>query len=490
MDKVIERGLELLPMSLVVAVTACFLAAWSVRLYRRQPGWVDTFHDRLFHKIVGLVLAGLLAYLAVDVVRTYYPPIFDAKERGIYVSRFDLDDKNLVQAHVFEAVTFMLNQDPAFSDVVVRRLDRKIESASEAASLCESTHAVLCIWGAYIPPKPVYVKLSKAGSQGMAEKLFADYLDLNELGSVILKTISTEPRPARRAATLEARISGLEIAHRRLEAQVADLRVSQAYQGGPSDDVEIARFERARRRIALMVGVSDYQNGLPRLAFGANDAQAVGATVGKLWGESADLTVLVDKSATRASILEKLDSIVKSAGPNDQILVYLSGHAVETESEGAVFLAYDAEAARIASTGIRLHSLFETLDKSKSGQVILLVDTCYSAFFTSYARGIAPQKLSANQLSNAKGRVILAATSANEIAFDSQKAGHGIFTNSILDGFSGKADQNNDGFITAQELGQYSLYKVAEDARALGFEQHPTYYATPMSDNLVVALTR
>ena len=74
------------------------------------------------------------------------------------------------------------------------------------------------------------------------------------------------------------------------------------------------------------------------------------------------------------------------------------------------------------------------------------------------------------RLSHAKGRVVLAASRANEVSAERPDMQHGVFTYYLLEGLRGKADIDGDNIITIDELYNYVSQKVPA---ATAQNQHP-----------------
>jgi uncharacterized caspase-like protein len=75
-----------------------------------------------------------------------------------------------------------------------------------------------------------------------------------------------------------------------------------------------------------------------------------------------------------------------------------------------------------------------------------------------------------DRLAGGKGKVIISASSANEVSVENGELRHGVFTYYMLQGLRGKADTDQDGLITADEVYRYVSEKVT---RATGQEQNP-----------------
>src|SRR4051794_13393622 len=79
----------------------------------------------------------------------------------------------------------------------------------------------------------------------------------------------------------------------------------------------------------LTIGVSNYPNQRSRLAYAAKDAVDVAAVFqaqqGKLF-EKVQCETLTDEKATARKIVKALDGLRSRVGPQDMVVVYLSGH--------------------------------------------------------------------------------------------------------------------------------------------------------------------
>jgi uncharacterized caspase-like protein len=116
----------------------------------------------------------------------------------------------------------------------------------------------------------------------------------------------------------------------------------------------------------------------------------------------------------------------------------------------------------------------------RSERLIFIADSCYSGASGGRTIGLSETRASISdkfldRIAGGKGRVILTASSANEVSAEDGKLGHGIFTYYLLEAVQGKADTNNDGIITVDETYQYVSDKVS---KATEQEQHPVKKGT------------
>ena len=74
------------------------------------------------------------------------------------------------------------------------------------------------------------------------------------------------------------------------------------------------------------------------------------------------------------------------------------------------------------------------------------------------------------RLAGGKGKVIISASSANEVSVEKDELGHGVFTYYLVQGLKGPADTDGDGIVTVDEAYRYVSKMVPA---ATGQEQHP-----------------
>jgi hypothetical protein len=158
-------------------------------------------------------------------------------------------------------------------------------------------------------------------------------------------------------------------------------------------------------------------------------------------GVPADQVILLlDKAATKTSILRALRHAAEKAKPQDTLIFYYAGHGAKTGRDIA-FANYDINPRDCANTGLLLSVVSETLARFFRGsKVVLWADACHSGGLARVADRLAEAKISA---------VSLTSSEASNLS-----TRNWTFTQSILDGISGSAlcDANRDGVITLDEL--------------------------------------
>lgn len=67
----------------------------------------------------------------------------------------------------------------------------------------------------------------------------------------------------------------------------------------------------------------------------------------------------------------------------------------------------------------------------------------------------------------------MTASDTNELAFEQDEFGHGLFTYYLLKGMRGEADRQGQGAVTVRQLYQYLTERIPGEAQRLGGRQHP-----------------
>jgi uncharacterized caspase-like protein len=90
-------------------------------------------------------------------------------------------------------------------------------------------------------------------------------------------------------------------------------------------------------------------------------------------------------------------------------------------------------------------------------------------------KGSRPALLKVEDVGLATQEVIaISAASNDQVSNPFPKEGHGLFTFYLLKALKGKADDNEDRFVTIKEIYDYVNRQVTRVARRMGKEQTPT----------------
>lgn len=217
---------------------------------------------------------------------------------------------------------------------------------------------------------------------------------------------------------------------------------------------------------ALIVGVSDYPSPIAKLPAVAADVREIGTLLISEHGSFLDeeVTVLTDADVTRENTSAALARIFADAEENDTVFVYFAGHG-SVPNDRFYFLPYDA-GHDLASTGIALTEMKGGFDNCASHRAFLWLDFCHSG-------GIIPRSSLASvederqliartlQVVQGQGKLIFAACTPEQVAYEDKTIGHGVFTHALLRGLRGDAMAN--GEVTANSLYDFIDRKIGSN---------------------------
>ncbi len=236
----------------------------------------------------------------------------------------------------------------------------------------------------------------------------------------------------------------------------------------------------------LSIGVSQYVDPQLHLPAAAGDARRLGEafqTYSRNLFRRVEVRQILDQMAVRDDILDGLEWLEQSVTQHDVAVIYVAGHGACDRVGDYYFLPHEAQPARLRHTAI-LWTDFEKTVRHLSGRTLFLVDTCHAGASTGsgeFSRGVRPiedylRDLAAPQ----SGKVVMAATTGQEVALESSLWGGGAFTTALVDGLAGAADaMSKDGVIYLKEWDAYVTQRVKELTQG---RQHAT---TQLPINLI-----
>jgi hypothetical protein len=216
---------------------------------------------------------------------------------------------------------------------------------------------------------------------------------------------------------------------------------------------------------ALVVGIGTYadhpEDNRPDMILEAKDFRNL--LLQSPWWSADHIMLLTEENATRSNIMAGFRWLHKMASADDVVVVFLSTHGnylpfdIPPRDE-----ADNADEMLVTYWGFAYNATFITddtinimLNRLKSNNVCLIVDSCYAGGFNDHWKLLksAPEQ----------HRVILMGSCEDEVSYS------GGFAPYLIDGLRGYADTNGDGLVTAEEAFNYS------EPRAVS-RQTPTIY--------------
>jgi hypothetical protein len=228
------------------------------------------------------------------------------------------------------------------------------------------------------------------------------------------------------------------------------------------------------QRKALIVANDEYEGeGLRNLLAPAADAEALGRVLSD--PGIGEFAVKVIRNEPSHVIQAHIEDLFSESRHSDVLLLHFSGHGLKSESGELFFAAPNTRPNRLGSTAVAADFVQRCMRHSRSRSVVLLLDCCYGGAF---AQGVTvrasgdvnvldsfPQERSGG----GRGRAVITASNAMEYAFEGDQITNGqhqrpsVFTAALVEGLAtGKADRDEDGWVSLDELYEYVFDKVRE----------------------------
>jgi len=216
-------------------------------------------------------------------------------------------------------------------------------------------------------------------------------------------------------------------------------------------------------KLALLIGVSQYGEGIPPLSAPPNDVEAMKRVLeNPEMGEFDKIDTLINPDYSKMT--EAIKNLFEISTKKDLVLLFFSGHGI-TDDDNQLYLATRITTENnFLSTAVS-SSFIQKISKNGNyaKRQVIILDCCYSGAFPN---GYQTKSTGINfeKELGAEGRAVLTSSSATETSFQHEKSRLSIYTKYIVEGIeTGKADENNDGKIHLRELHSYVTKKVSEE---------------------------
>jgi len=215
------------------------------------------------------------------------------------------------------------------------------------------------------------------------------------------------------------------------------------------------------RKVALLIGVSEYGEGIPSLSAPLNDVAAVKRVLeNPNMGGFDEIKTLINPNLP--AMQTAVQQIFANLRKDDLVLLFFSGHGI-TDDNNRLYLATKGTSKDFyKATSVPASFIQDISRESYPKRQAIILDCCYSGAFAEgwQAKSVG---FDLEKELGAEGRVVLTSSTATQTSFQQEGEELSLYTKYLVQGIeTGVADKDGDGKIHAHELHDYAKAKVQE----------------------------
>ncbi|HUL00423.1 MAG TPA: caspase family protein, partial [Nitrospirota bacterium] len=222
---------------------------------------------------------------------------------------------------------------------------------------------------------------------------------------------------------------------------------------------------------AIVIGIEQYRQKLPKADFAAHDAQTLTEYLIKVMGYPAEnIVTLINEHAAKSDLEKYFEKwLPNNVKAGSSVFIYYSGHGAPNMASGDTYLVpYDGDPSFIDETGYSVQRMYAALRKLPAKKVIVALDSCFSGAGgrSVIASGARPLVMNLKTASVPKNMTVLSASSGEQISMSYDEKNHGLFTYFFLKGIKIKEVVQQDGSLDISELFEYVKPQVQSISRS------------------------
>ena len=217
---------------------------------------------------------------------------------------------------------------------------------------------------------------------------------------------------------------------------IADRPLPDALRGAGSQSLsapKISHLPAIERKVALLIGINDYEGGIPKLDSPIKDTQEIG----NIYKEHLGYEVRTLPNADKATIVSALNRLIRESGPNDSVTVMYAGHGHVVEKTQRGYWIPAKASANDPSQWISNEDIAKVVANIPAKQIMLVSDSCYSGNLASQGKIEKADVLPNLQQVLAQRSVAVLTSGGNEPVPDQGKDGHSVFAWHFMEGLKG-----------------------------------------------------
>jgi hypothetical protein len=233
-------------------------------------------------------------------------------------------------------------------------------------------------------------------------------------------------------------------------------------------------------KIALLIGISKYSQGLTPLPAAVKDVEALARVLAHPdMGSFDTVKTLINRDVQ--TIRQGIEALFTPCQKEDLALLFFSGHGIKDEY-GCLYLAgpetiKNKRGNLYRSTAVESAFVQDTMTRSRSRHKVIILDCCFSGAFGTGFLAKDNGDLDIEHQLGGEGIAVLTSSTSTQYSFEQSGDETSIYTRYLVEGIeTGAADLDRDGRISTNELHEYAERKVREAAPAMqpkfyGFEE-------------------
>ena len=223
---------------------------------------------------------------------------------------------------------------------------------------------------------------------------------------------------------------------------------------------------------AIVIGVEHYLLA-PKIPGVIEETKTVAQVFRQLGFD--EVVELYDKDASARRLQQTLlDFLPRKVGRYDRLVIYFAGHAGVTQDLDGKELGYlvpwDAQRENV-SKSITFEQLKEFSRRSASKHTLFILNAAVRGWEVSTVQPLSLEGRLAPE-DETERRAVQVLTAGDKGESLNQENGSSLFVQTLVNGLSGAADRNKNGWLMASEVGAYIQQYVTEQSKGA---QHPLF---------------
>jgi hypothetical protein len=237
------------------------------------------------------------------------------------------------------------------------------------------------------------------------------------------------------------------------------------------DELPAIKAKKNKNAYAIVIGIENYRQKLPKADFATQDAKLVADYLIKAMGYPGEnVIMLTNEHAALGDFVKYFEKwLPNNVEKGGTVFVYYSGHgAPDPKTGGAYLVPYDGDPSFIDQTGYSLKRMYDALGKLPAKEIVIALDSCFSGAGgrSVIAKGARPLVMNLqSNMALSRNMTVLSASSGEQISSTYDEKGHGLFTYFMLKGIKNEDVVRPDGSIKMDDLFGYLKPQVERIAR-------------------------